>query len=252
MIEPVRNRYELRMSIEGRIRFLSHLEMVDTLLAALRRSGVTLALSQGMRPKPLIKLAMPRPVGVEAWDDIVEVELAEPVDPDQFALALGSTLPAGVSLLAVAQLPADHISASARVAGATFRVVLTGAPADDLRTAAKAALSADQLVLQRVSPKRRRTVDVRPAIGEIVVLDGESANDTCAVRFTTKLTEEGSARPAEVVEVLSKSLGRDLLVTRIVREQIHLAATKNGGTTAVPALVGADVPDGPEKPWGAC
>ena len=50
-----------------------------TLIDVLRRSGVQLALSEGMRPKPRIKVAMPRPVATEAWSDIVEVELQEGV-----------------------------------------------------------------------------------------------------------------------------------------------------------------------------
>src|SRR3954471_9711021 len=83
-----RYHYRITIAIEGRVRFLSHLETVDTLLGALRRSGVTLALSPGMRPKPRIKMAMPRPVATEAWSDILEVELTEPIDPDQFALQL--------------------------------------------------------------------------------------------------------------------------------------------------------------------
>jgi radical SAM-linked protein len=250
-VAPVRHRYDLRFAVTGRIRFLSHLEMVDTLLAAFRRSGVQLAMSQGMRPKPLIKVAMPRPVGVEAWDDIVEVQLTSPIDPDSWALALQNTLPEGLQLQSVNVLPADHTSAASRVAGATFRLVVTGASTAELDSAAAALMAAETLPITRTSPKRTRHVDVRPALGDIVVLDTGTPG-TVAVRFTTKLTESGSARPAEVVEVLATQAGRPIDIERIVRESIHLAATSAGGTTAVPALVGADVPDGPAKPWGAC
>src|SRR5665647_1510607 len=45
--QELRNHYQLRFSIEGRIRFLSHLETADTLLSAFRRAGVRLALSPG-------------------------------------------------------------------------------------------------------------------------------------------------------------------------------------------------------------
>ena len=40
------------------------------LLAALRRVGCEVALSQGMRPKPVISLALPRAVGVESSDEL--------------------------------------------------------------------------------------------------------------------------------------------------------------------------------------
>ena len=63
--------YRILFEVRGRARFLSHLETVDTLLSALRRGGYQIALSRGMRPRPVISLAMPRAVGVES-----EAELA--------------------------------------------------------------------------------------------------------------------------------------------------------------------------------
>ena len=93
-----RYHYRITITIAGRVRFLSHLETVDTLLGTLRRSGVRLALSSGMRPKPRIKMAMPRPVATEAWSDIVEVELQDETDVDEFALRLSEAMPAGRGL----------------------------------------------------------------------------------------------------------------------------------------------------------
>jgi hypothetical protein len=63
--------YRITFAVGGRARFLSHLETVDTLLGALRRAGFDIALSKGMRPRPVISLALPRAVGVETLADIV-------------------------------------------------------------------------------------------------------------------------------------------------------------------------------------
>ena len=66
---------ELRFAVTGRARFLSHLECVDGLLAAFRRAGFQVALSNGMRPKPVISLAVARAVGVASLDELMTVEL---------------------------------------------------------------------------------------------------------------------------------------------------------------------------------
>lgn len=246
-----RHHYRITITIAGRIRFLSHLETVDTLLGALRRSGVSLALSEGMRPKPRIKMAMPRPVATEAWSDLVEVELSERIEPDQFALQLSEVLPAGLVLQRVERLEGAYASAASRVAGATWRWLF---PPDvttrDLEEAVCQLLAADEVLVERASPgKRPKHVDVRRFIGDVQVV---AAGASPALRAYVRLTESGSAKPEEVVRALGAVTGRSFAPVRTVRESIAIAEPGEGGRIAEPELVGADVPDGPAKPWGAC
>lgn len=246
-----RYHYSITIAIEGRVRFLSHLETVDTLLGALRRSGVRLALSEGMRPKPRIKMAMPRPVATEAWSDLFEVELQEEVDADRFALQLSEVLPAGMVLQRVERIEGVYASAASRVAGATWR--WTFEPGDvtfeELEAAVERMLAADELLVERASPRKlARSVDVRRYLGDVTAVQ---ADDVPTLRAFVRLTEAGSAKPDEVVRVLGAMLGRPVRPRRVVRESIAIAAP-GGGQVAEPELVGADVPDGPAKPWGAC
>jgi radical SAM-linked protein len=246
-----RYHYRIAIRIEGRVRFLSHLETVDTLLGALRRSGVTLALSAGMRPKPRIKMAMPRPVATEAWSDLFEVELTELVDPDQFALQLSEVLPAGLVLQQVERLEGAYVSAASRVAGATWRWRFgTDVTVDELQSATGQLLAADEVIVERASPgKQSRSVDVRRFLGDVQVA---ATDEGPVLRAFVRLTEAGSAKPEEVIRAIGANLGRTLVPARTVRESIAIAEPGSGGRVAEPELVGADVPDGPAKPWGAC
>lgn len=247
------NRYHYRVTlrIEGRIRFLSHLETVDTILGAIRRSGVRIALSEGMRPKPRIKVAMPRPVATEAWSDVVEVELQDPVEADLFALRLSESLPAGLVLQGVERLEGAYASAASRVAGATWRWTFERGDVqlDELRAAVSTIRDAQSWELERSSPgKRTRHVDIRRFLGDIDATDVAGA---IVVRAFVRLTDEGSAKPEEVVRALGTALGRPVAPRRTVRESIAIAPPGEG-RVAEPELIGADVPEGPAKPWGAC
>lgn len=246
-----RYHYRITITIEGRIRFLSHLETVDTLLGALRRSGVTLALSEGMRPKPRIKMAMPRPVATEAWADLVEVELAEEIDADRFALQLLEVLPAGMVLQRVERLHGAYASAASRVAGATWRWQFgDDVTPSQLEEAARQLAAAEELPVERVSPgKQPKHVDVRRFLGDVQVV---ATGELPALRAFVRLTEAGSAKPEEVIRALGAVSGREFAPTRTVRESIAIAEPGSGGRVAEPELVGADVPEGPAKPWGAC
>ena len=109
---------------------------------------------------------------------------------------------------------------------------------------------ASELVVERSSPgKRARSVDVRRFLGDI---DVHVVGEELVVRAFVRLTDEGSAKPEEVVRVLGAAVGRQLVPRRTVREAIAIAEPGTGGRIAEPELVGADVPDGPAKPWGAC
>lgn len=247
-----RYHYQLRLAITGRIRFLSHLEMVDTLLGALRRTGVQMALSEGFRPKPKIKVAMPRPVAVEAWQDIVEVELLEDVDEDAFALRLSSVLPAGLELQRIARQPGAYESAASRVVGATWRWSFSTADVEpaQLDAAVRSFLAGGEAMIERHHPKKAsRHVDVRQFVGDMSASSGQPPT----IRAFIRLTEAGSAKPDEVVRALGAHAQLTLQPVRVTRESITLAEPgSSGGRVAEPAIVGADVPDGPEKPWGAC
>lgn len=251
-----RHHYRVTIAIEGRIRFLSHLELVDTLLGALRRAGVTLALSDGMRPKPRIKVAMPRPVAVESWADVFEVELEQHVDPDVFALQLSGVLPAGLTLIGIDELEGAYVSAASRVAGAAWRFVYpVGTDAALLDAVVAEALGSDSLMVERTNAKTGavRQVDVSDFLQSASVV---RTGDAPAVRAVVSLTKTGSAKPEELVRALGALAGSSGGVlptpTRVIRESIVLAETVHDGNVAYPELVGADVPDGPEKPWGAC
>lgn len=246
-----RYHYRVTIAIAGRIRFLSHLETVDTLLGALRRSGVKLALSAGMRPKPRIKMAMPRPVATEAWSDLFEVELQDEIDVDQFALQLGESLPAGLVLQRVERLHGAYASAASRVAGATWRWQFDSDVAPgDLDEAVRSLLAADEVLVERASPgKRPKHIDVRRFIGDVQVV---ATGDAPALRAFVRLTDEGSSKPEEVIRALGAVSGSTFAPVRTVRESIAIADPGTGGRIAEPELVGADVPEGPAKPWGAC
>lgn len=237
------------IAVQGRIRFLSHLETQETLLGALRRAGLMLALSQGMKPKPVIKLALPRPVAVASWGEIVEVRVQDEFDPDDVAMRLVGTLPDGLEIVRVERVPEGEPDAASRVIGATYRAQLEdGVTIDELREAVERFEAADQVLVERSTPKQRRTVDVR-SFADVTVLE---ADDGPWLRWHAALRSDGSVKPAEVITAIAGLVGRDLRTTSVIRESIAVSEVGGGIQDVMPAMVGADVPDGPEKPWGAC
>jgi len=213
--------YRITFAVRGRSRFLSHLETVDTLLSSLRRAGYGIALSRGMKPRPVIALALPRAVGVESEAELADVELTTDDECRQVAARVAEQLPDGLTLVSIE--PAHGKPAASRVRAVDYLVDVTGEV--DWDAALIRYLAADQAVVTRSAPnKAAKRVNVRSFCSQI-----ERVPAGLAARI--ELTEAGTARPEEVATAVAATIGATPTITRIVRTQIVLRELPVGATT---------------------
>jgi hypothetical protein len=93
-------RYRVVFEKRGRARFLSHLEMLNVIQRALRRSALPLNYSEGFHPHPKISAGPSLAVGMEGFGEFFDVELSEPAEPTPGLL--NPFLPPGLSIKACA------------------------------------------------------------------------------------------------------------------------------------------------------
>lgn len=204
-------RIELRLAIRDRARYLSQLELVGLLLAALRRAGYQVALANGMRPRPAIGLARTRAAGVSSEDERCTVELVgDSHDLDDLVVRLAANCPRGV-----VPLEACLAGPPTAVTGATYRIVFD-APGEALAQAVAADHAASELPIPRRSSTQHRAVDVRRYAPELQ-LDGD------AMIVQIAIDDDGSAKPSEVVRALASCAPDAFAVAGITRLAVHAA-----------------------------
>jgi radical SAM-linked protein len=204
--------YRITFAVGGRARFLSHLETVDTLLGALRRAGFDIALSKGMKPRPVISLALPRAVGTETLADVADVELKGEHEPLDVGERLSNHLPIGMTVLAVE--PATGKQAASRVESVTYRVEVADDVDWDAALAAFAAVETCEVV--RTAPnKASKRVDVRRFCTAL-------AHEPGALEMELALTDAGTARPEELTNAVAALVGATPNIERVVRTAIRL------------------------------
>ena len=219
--------YQMRFSKTGRARFISHLDTLSCLVRAIRRTGFELSFSQGMRPKPVLSLAMPLGVGVEGEDEICDFSLRQRAPLTDLAKKLSRELPQGMELKSVGP-SFDRSKAASRVESCGYRVELADAAGEhpyapgehpDITAGYAEAASryngASELVLLRKRPKGDKEVDIKKYVDRVELLE-----DGRGVVFDMKVTSEGTARPDEIVRALGDFAGRQLKASRIVRTGI--------------------------------
>jgi len=225
--------YQLRFSKTGRARFISHLDTLSCLVRALRRTGFELAFSQGMRPKPILSLAMPLGVGVEGEDEICDFSLQQRAPLQELAKRLSRELPQGMELKSVGPT-FDRSKSAARVESCGYRIHLAGpleveseigaeresTPEESLIPTLEDAIDgynqAAEIVILRKRPKGDKEVDIKRYVDSVRLLEDGG------ITFDMEVTAEGTARPEEIVMALSQFAGVQLTPVRIVRTGIKI------------------------------
>jgi radical SAM-linked protein len=206
------SRVRLRFAKRGDLRLVSHHDLLRCLERMVRRAAIPMASSQGFNPRPRIVFALALGLGIEARHEVVELDLAEPMDPVEVQHRLSTVAPPGWDWLEAEAVASGR---AAQVEAVRYALEVP----DDRRAAAGACLNAllasERWPYTRHRPDRDVAIDLRP-----FVLGGE-LDPAGVLRFRVKMTPTGSARPEEVVDALGL---RDVLNRGavLVRTEVEL------------------------------
>jgi radical SAM family uncharacterized protein/radical SAM-linked protein len=155
---------KLRLTVRKgeRAAALSHLEFMTAIQRAVRRAGIPIRWSGGFHPAPRIGFGDALPLGVTSEAELIDLDLAAPCTADAAMADLNRELPAGIAILAAAEICRQAPSAAASLATATYRVPLPGNVPADLQSRLDAFLAADSRVVERMKKGRPIVIDLRP------------------------------------------------------------------------------------------
>ena len=102
-----RCRLRIRFRKEDDLRFIGHRDLVRLFERLFRRAEFPLAMSQGFHPKPRMTFPSALAVGIVGRDEVMEVALAEQVEPQALVARLRPLLPEGLSVHDVTLLDAQ-------------------------------------------------------------------------------------------------------------------------------------------------
>lgn len=183
--------YRVRFTKGGRLRFLSHHELMRAFERALRRTNLPLRMTEGFNPHLIMAFPVALATGIESRDELMELELSAWTAPKKIEAALAAQLPEG---LGVAGVEAFHRSAREQVDYVEYEAVLPEPP-DDLDARIDAFLEREECAVERDRGEVVKTVEIRRYV---MALDREGAT----VLMRIQNTDGGTARPDEVLRAL--------------------------------------------------
>jgi radical SAM-linked protein len=187
----VRQRVLMRFSKTGDLRLTSHRDLLRTLERLFRRAGLRLAMSEGFHPRPRLSFPSALALGVAGMDEVLELELSEPMPAEAVLAAVRPQSLPGLEFHSAEVLPAGTSNVPARAA--TYELSL---PAE--RVAATAQRIAAVLARSPCwidGPRRKQPLDLHDYLAELT-LSGRR------LRFKLRMEREGGVQAREVLAEL--------------------------------------------------
>ncbi len=150
----------------GWARFLGNLDLVATILQALRRAELPLALSAGHRPAPLLSPGPALALGVESLGEFLDLWFYRPLPPTEAARRLNRELPEELRVVEALDVPLSSPSIESQVEAFVYEVdtadlCATGVAEEKLLELVEAFRQADTWPVLKTTKGKTQTIDAK-------------------------------------------------------------------------------------------
>ena len=210
-------RIRIRFEKLGRMRFLSHLEMLTLFIRAVGRARIPMRYSQGFHPHPKFSFATALSVGIESHAEYMDMEVDAGFSADELREALNAALPEGVRVLEAAVISMKAPALSVIMEQVRYRVTLPEALANDLPARVAGFLALESSPLRREKKGKVVEFDLRHEMFEL----------TAAGTVLEMLV--GRGKPVEFSSAILGVPVEALKDARLEKLEVLFAVTPDGG-----------------------
>ncbi len=188
------------------VRFISHLDFMNTITRALRRAELPIAFSQGYNPRPQLSFASALAVGLTSNSEYIDFELQEAMMPQKFKNQLNREFPAGIRIKEAQEVPVDSKSLMAVINAGRYFAKLEFT--EELSKGELEKIIDDFLGQEELEIKRKRRnksdrwLDLKPMIFSLTVMGVQEKEGT--INMLVQTGSSGNVRPQEVIRALAQ------------------------------------------------
>ncbi|MFP4661344.1 MAG: TIGR03936 family radical SAM-associated protein [Halanaerobiales bacterium] len=206
------------------VKYISHLELMETFRRAFRRAGLSLAYSQGFNPHMILSLGQPLKVGMIGRAEYFDLELAEEMKMREFIKMANKNLPEGIEILEARNIPENLKSLMAVINTADYILNMDFAD-NTAENVEKQELMLDKFlgresieVIRHRRNKKDRELDIRPLIYDAYL------SESGRWLFRVKTGSNGNLRPEELIRAIADYFleVREIPVIKVEREGLYV------------------------------
>jgi len=198
------SKIRVKYSKEKPLRFLTHLEVVSAIRQSVRRASLPVCMSSGFSPQPKISFGPPLAVGYTSTCEIFDMEMFRRIGADEVEKALSSSMPPALGIISAASVPVVSKSVDLLVNVAKYSADMS-LQNEVAQIKIKDFFSAKEFLIERITDKSRRTIDVRPLMVYMKCLDpdihrGETVFQRSQIEMLLRFGPQKTAKPDVVIQ----------------------------------------------------
>jgi len=218
-------RLRVRYGKTGRLRWLSHLEIVHAIERGVRRAGLDYAVTQGFSPHMKIAFGPALPVGTAGESEYCDVWLTRYTGAQELVGRLRDVMPADLAVSHGAFVGGREPSLGAALTIAKYEVEVSGKElsADTVRAALACVVESGSISVRHKG--KDKVFDLARCLPEEARVS-ESA-DGSGIALTVRIGPEGSLRPELLVRNALETASLEADAVRVTRTEA-LIETQEG------------------------
>ncbi len=206
------------------LRYISHLELMDTIRRALRRAQFPLAYTEGYNPHIKLSLCQPLSVGMIGLGEFFDLELDSYIEPEFFSSSLNMQVPEGIKIIEAREIGDNLKSLQAIINSAVFTINMEYNDKVDEASLIKDFMARDSIeIIRHRRKKKDRKIDLRPMIFDLKLKERNIWS------FTLSVGSSGNVRPTEIIQALHKwnQSIKEVPIINITREAMYVKIKDN-------------------------
>lgn len=217
----IRAEYEKR----DELKYISHLELMNTFRRTFRRAKLPVKYSQGYNPHIIFSMSQPLPVGMVGYSEYFDLELKEKLSFNLLKNEINKFLPEGLKVFEIVEISDDDKSLQAIVNTARYEYEMS-LKNDNINPEEIISnfLNEEEIEITRYRRKKDdRMIDLAP-----MIYDGEVIKEN-VWELTISTGSSGNVRPQEVIRALKlKTDGRVQEIPLVHIKRLGLYVRRDG------------------------
>src|SRR5438105_394366 len=161
------DKIRLRFRKTGVLRLLSHLDLVRSTERMLRRANIPFRSTAGFHPTPRMVFALSLPLGADGLNEVLEVELTQPLEAADVLDRLNRQAPVGLEFISAKEIP---LKATAVPRDVVYTLAVPADRVEPARRMAEQLVASEKVWVDRYKPRPRR-LNIRPYLRALPIAD---------------------------------------------------------------------------------
>ncbi len=203
---------------------ISHLDLVRLFDRAIRRATLPISFTGGYHPGPKIAIANALSLGITSSGEIVDFELTEDMDVNEFRTRLAAQLPDNIPIYKVEDIEPKSPNASRLMDKAEYLITVQATDNPHWQQWIDTIKNSQEILWEKFTKSgKKQVINLRDRLFDLSLESEDKNNNTAVIRFTGSCRNDGiNLSPDNMVYMLEQVANVELQLSNVHRQQLIL------------------------------